>query len=781
MASSHDSGVRESQCVQERQRYEAAAPQHVREREQQGERDQREQLVAVLKPTERQLCVDWSLLSTGACSARVSDEVSLGVRSAAAADCAAVAGVLFRYLTVERQQAVRRSDGEWESVVDHVVPRIVRTILHTVLAVLHVDEGEYIAQAKTALVNSAMVAEAQLQGMESRWHVVWILLLVFTSGGRYDARMRGFLRGLCRLYDIPLLKLLAAEALRLDVLGQLLHQCRDLPGHEASIDAASVGQPSGRVHQSGFDERWSTGRTLKVGGAALAGSAALFFSGGAAAPALGGALGAVGAGEVLAAAGGAKALLGAAGAGLSAAAVKNLTGNVHEFVVEPTGCRMHRHSYTNQSAAVSCPEPEPELECVLQAGKHLDKASMVEAMRESGDVSDAECTALLAVFAKEQAEGNSAMPDRGIGTRAAVSLASHTAQMPVKTPITPGASSVGSDSRRASTPVTPSAADFPSTGSSGSPSTSGLAVVIGVSGWLADSQDSFEAQWSWLSADLRGHECKWVRWESDTLKDLGQQFQNFVKSKVHQNVGYTVAQEITVGMEMLEFAMVEAFAWPVALLTAATYIDNAWSMACSRAIKAGRILAATLLAHKFGHRPVTLCGYSTGALLIWTCLEELTSAPDGAGEAIIESVFLLGAPVTASAQSWAKVRKIVAGRLVNGYNRGDWVLWMLQRSIGGALVGEIAGLSPVADDVGVESVDVSLLLLEEKRQGHRQYRSKFRRVFQALGLGGDQCELLWALKKRRQEAQDELSATVRRIGALEREQERRRQQPRAQQ
>jgi hypothetical protein len=101
---------------------------------------------------------------------------------------------------------------------------------------------------------------------------------------------------------------------------------------------------------------------------------------------------------------------------------------------------------------------------------------------------------------------------------------------------------------------------------------------------------------------------------------------------------------------------------------------------------------------------------------------------------------------------------------------------MLQRSIGGALVGEIAGLSPVAADVGVESIDLSLLLLEEKRQGHRQYHSKFRRVLQALGLGGDQCELLWALKKRRQEVEEELSMTARRINVLEREQGRRRHQ-----
>lgn len=270
----------------------------------QVEQERLERVVAVLKPGERKLCVDWSQLSTGACSARVSDELSLAVRSSAAADCAAVAAELFRYLAAERQQAVRRSGGEWESVVEHVVPRIVRTILHTVFAVLRVPEGEYIARAEAVLIDSSAKPQAQLQGEGSRWLIVWILLMVFTSGGRYDARMRAFLRGLCRLYDIPFLKLLAAEALRLDALQQLLQHARSSPSDDTVADGGNAHFSLAAAHNSGSDSAWSTGRTLKVGGAALAGSAALFISGGAAAPALGGAFSAVGAGEALAAAGG---------------------------------------------------------------------------------------------------------------------------------------------------------------------------------------------------------------------------------------------------------------------------------------------------------------------------------------------------------------------------------------------------------------------------------------------------------------------------------------------
>lgn len=53
-----------------------------------------------------------------------------------------------------------------------------------------------------------------------------------------------------------------------------------------------------------------------------------------------------------------------------------------------------------------------------------------------------------------------------------------------------------------------------------------------------------------------------------------------------------------------------ALAWPSAFLTASYLIDNPWSIAASRADKAGVILAEALLLRPHGHRPVTLIGYS---------------------------------------------------------------------------------------------------------------------------------------------------------------------------
>ena len=70
-------------------------------------------------------------------------------------------------------------------------------------------------------------------------------------------------------------------------------------------------------------------------------------------------------------------------------------------------------------------------------------------------------------------------------------------------------------------------------------------------------------------------------------------------------------------------------------------IDNVWTLACSRADEAGRVLASVLRSRAHvcyamrictirsilnvsqGARPVTLIGYSVGARVIFACLEEL--------------------------------------------------------------------------------------------------------------------------------------------------------------
>lgn len=118
-------------------------------------------------------------------------------------------------------------------------------------------------------------------------------------------------------------------------------------------------------------------------------------------------------------------------------------------------------------------------------------------------------------------------------------------------------------------------------------------------------------------------------------------------------------------------AAVAAAAVPMSVAGAAGMVTNPWVMALDRADKAGAILAQALLSRQQGHRPVILLGFSCGARLIFSCLEALAKAPGGTGRGIVDSTFLLGAPVDISAERWAAARSVVAFRLVNGFSWGE--------------------------------------------------------------------------------------------------------------
>lgn len=122
-----------------------------------------------------------------------------------------------------------------------------------------------------------------------------------------------------------------------------------------------------------------------------------------------------------------------------------------------------------------------------------------------------------------------------------------------------------------------------------------------------------------------------------------------------------------------------------------------------------------------GDRPVTLIGYSFGARVIFSCLRELaatvvpleeileddafTSNKDNDSEDIInkqetqmkvdqssaelkptknplnliQDVILLGSPINSKSRVWAAIRKLVGGRIVNGYSSKDMILGIVYR------------------------------------------------------------------------------------------------------
>ena len=164
------------------------------------------------------------------------------------------------------------------------------------------------------------------------------------------------------------------------------------------------------------------------------------------------------------------------------------------------------------------------------------------------------------------------------------------------------------------------------------------------------------------------------------------------------------------------------------------------TQALDRAVKAGRLLAQLLLANRHGGRPVTLIGYSMGARLVFHCLLELSRAAatggidcdpslaGGGNGAIVENAVLLGAPVAAHPARWAMARRAVAGRLVNGYSRSDWILGVVFRASSG-FVRPAGGLCPVKVP-GVENVNLGAVV-----KGHLDYAGNLPEILELVGIG----------------------------------------------
>jgi hypothetical protein len=119
------------------------------------------------------------------------------------------------------------------------------------------------------------------------------------------------------------------------------------------------------------------------------------------------------------------------------------------------------------------------------------------------------------------------------------------------------------------------------------------------------------------------------------------------------------------------------------------------------AVKAGTVLGDLLSKHMFGTRPVTLTGYSLGSLVIFEALKYLASLPPTDTIHLVQDVYLFGTPTTTDAAVWASIRRLVSGRLVNGYSSNDYVLAVLSRASNASW--NVAGLQPV-DVLGIENV-----------------------------------------------------------------------------
>lgn len=252
------------------------------------------------------------------------------------------------------------------------------------------------------------------------------------------------------------------------------------------------------------------------------------------------------------------------------------------------------------------------------------------------------------------------------------------------------------------------------------PSSRRLRVTIGITGWLT-SKPEILTPWHVLAPT--SSEVFALRWELEALLNLGNSLTTMVSSAAW---GYA-KQEV---LRRTIFASLMAAMWPLALLKVSRVVDNPFSVAKSRADKAGEVLADALINKAQGERPVSLIGYSLGARVIYTCLQTLARRR---AFGLVESVVLIGAPTPSDTSDWRIVRSVVSNRLVNVYSENDYVLGFLYRT--SSIQYGIAGLQKIEGLPGVENVDVS-----ESVSGHLRYRYLIGHILQKIGFEGISAE-----------------------------------------
>ena len=269
-----------------------------------------------------------------------------------------------------------------------------------------------------------------------------------------------------------------------------------------------------------------------------------------------------------------------------------------------------------------------------------------------------------------------------------------------------------------------------------------------------------------------------VAWEHALLMDLGGAMSAFGRAAMTRYVGAQAVAHTSLA------ALASAVAWPVTLLNAGAFIDSPWALAEARSKDAGRTLAKALLegSARGARRPVTIVAYSLGCDVVRAACVCLLEAEEEAEEArhresrsedereeasldedarvkknaprndgglgLIQDLVFVGAPLDASFDTWAPLRRVTTGRVVNAgdfgdlslapaggniFNAkssrgGDWMLRFLFRKKTWALRRGVAAWTRV-DHPGVENVDVG-----EVCGAHVEIPDRMGAILQVVGL-----------------------------------------------
>ena len=244
-----------------------------------------------------------------------------------------------------------------------------------------------------------------------------------------------------------------------------------------------------------------------------------------------------------------------------------------------------------------------------------------------------------------------------------------------------------------------------------------LSVVIGISGWINKSPEDFVNPWRALLERSPASDVFGMVWCTSELQALASALSSLIAKGAAGQAARLGMQHLVVGGAGLVTAL-----GPTVLLGAATglAIDNAWTTAGERADKAGKLLGQVLMNGGSGGRPVTLVAHSMGARAAFSALLELCRF---GARGIIQDVVLLGAPVSTTEERWRMARRVVAGRLVNGYSRKDWLLGTLYLP---GLVRPPAGLAPIQVDC-IENISLGSIVT-----GHFEYLERMGEIMDLL-------------------------------------------------
>ncbi|ORY29519.1 hypothetical protein BCR39DRAFT_531941 [Naematelia encephala] len=243
-----------------------------------------------------------------------------------------------------------------------------------------------------------------------------------------------------------------------------------------------------------------------------------------------------------------------------------------------------------------------------------------------------------------------------------------------------------------------------------------VSCYITVGGFMASKVDDVRLPFSTLDPIIG--DVFSVLWEPEMMNEMGSALK-ILTSEIITQVGQQVLQAT------IMTALMSALQWPIILTKLGYLIDNPWSNALDRSRAAGLVLADVIIHRHAGVRPISLIGFSLGARAIFYALAELARVK---AYGLVQDVFLFGATVTASRQTWLEVRSAVSGRFVNAYASNDWMLGYLFRATSGGL-NTVAGLRPVEGVYGLENVEVTEIIT-----GHMSYRSLMPQLLAKVGF-----------------------------------------------